>query len=55
MGFYPIESLGCEQLPLPAFVNGEPLPCPTKAPTVGEHTDEVMAEIAALRDGGAFG
>lgn len=62
MGFYPTEALGCEQLPLPAFVNGEPLPCPTMAPTVGEHTDEVMAEIgkssadiAALRDGGAFG
>ena len=62
MGFYPIEALGCEQLPLPAFVNGEPLPCPTMAPTVGEHTDEVMAEIgkstteiAMLRDGGAFG
>lgn len=62
MGFFPTESLGCEQLPLPAFVNGEPLPCPTMAPTVGEHTDEVMAEIgksaadiAALRDGGAFG
>ncbi len=62
MGFYPTEALGCEQLPLPAFVNGEPLPCPTMAPTVGEHTDEVMAEIGkspdvieALRDGGAFG
>ncbi len=62
MGFYPTNALGCEQLPLPAFVNGEPLPCPTKAPTVGEHTEEIMAEIgkseadiAALRDSGAFG
>ena len=63
MGFYPTDALGCEQLPLPAFVDGEPLPCPTMAPTVGQNTDEVMAEvlgkseaeIVALRDGGAFG
>ena len=57
------DALGCEQLPLPAFVDGEPLPCPTMAPTVGQNTDEVMAEvlgkseaeILALREGGAFG
>ena len=63
MGFYPTDALGCEQLPLPAFVDGQPLPCPTMAPTVGQNTDEVMsdvlgkdtAEIARLRDGGAFG
>jgi crotonobetainyl-CoA:carnitine CoA-transferase CaiB-like acyl-CoA transferase len=63
MGFYPTEVLGCEQLPLPVFVNGEPLPCPTKAPTLGQDTDEVMADvlgksadqIAALREAGAFG
>ena len=63
MGFYPTEKLGCEQLPLPVFVNGEPLPCPTKAPTQGENTDEVMArvlgkseaEIARLRESGVFG
>lgn len=63
MGFYPTEKLGCEQLPLPVFVNGEPLPCPTKAPTQGENTEEVMArvlgkseaEIARLRESGVFG
>ena len=63
MGFYPTEALGCEQLPLPVFVDGEPLPCPTKAPTVGQNTDEVMAdvlgksetEIAELRNHGTFG
>ncbi len=63
MGFYPVEALGCEQLPLPVFVDGESLPCPTMAPTLGEHTDDVMAsvlartpeEIAALREAGAFG
>lgn len=63
MGFYPVDALGCEQLPLPIFVNGEALPCPTMAPTVGEHNDDVMAdvlgksvdEIASLRAAGAFG
>jgi crotonobetainyl-CoA:carnitine CoA-transferase CaiB-like acyl-CoA transferase len=63
MGFLPIEAVGCEQLPLPVFVNGEPLPVPTMAPTVGQHTDEVMAEvlgkdaaeIAKLREAGVFG
>ena len=63
MGFYPTEALGCEQLPLPVFVDGEALPCPTMAPTVGEHTDDVMAtvldkspaDIASLRAAGAFG
>jgi crotonobetainyl-CoA:carnitine CoA-transferase CaiB-like acyl-CoA transferase len=63
MGFYPIDEVGCEQLPLPVFVDGDPLPCPTIAPTVGQHNDAVMAEvlgksaeeIAALKAAGAFG
>lgn len=63
MGFLPIEEVGCEQLPLPVFVNGEALPVPTMAPTAGQNTDEVMAEvlgkdeaaIAKLRESGAFG
>ena len=63
MGFLPIEAVGCEQLPLPVFVGGQPLPVPSMAPTVGQHTDEVMsevlgkdsAEIDKLREGGAFG
>ncbi len=63
MGFYPIDAVGCEQLPLPVFVDGDPLPVPTMAPTVGEHTDDVMADvlgldatrITELREGGAFG
>ncbi|MGH0028463.1 MAG: CaiB/BaiF CoA transferase family protein [Myxococcota bacterium] len=63
MDFWPTEKLGCEQLPLPVYVNGEPLPVPTKAPTLGRDTDEVMAkvlgkdaaEIARLREAGVFG
>jgi crotonobetainyl-CoA:carnitine CoA-transferase CaiB-like acyl-CoA transferase len=63
MGFLPIDAVGCEQLPLPVFVNGEKLPVPTMAPTVGQHTEEVIAsvlgkseaEIAKLRDEGVFG
>ena len=63
MGFYPIDAVGCEQLPLPIFVDGEAIPAPSMAPTVGEHNDGVMADvlgldsqaIAALRDAGAFG
>ncbi len=63
MGFLPIDAVGCEQLPLPVYVNGAALPVPTMAPTVGENTDEVMkdvlgkgpAAIAALRASGAFG
>ena len=63
MGFLPIEAVGCEQLPLPVFVNGQRLPVPTKAPTVGQHTDEVLAEVlgkteaelAKLRENGVLG
>ena len=63
MGFLPIDAVGCEQLPLPVFVNGKKLPVPTMAPTLGQHTDDVMAEvlgkdaseIAKLREQGAFG
>lgn len=63
LGFHPSSALGCEQLPLPLFVDGEPQPVPTMAPTVGQHNDEVLSEvlkldaaaIAELRAAGAFG
>ena len=63
MGFYPTEAVGCEQLPLPVYVDGESLPVPSMAPTVGEHTDQVLsdvldkdaASIAKLREDGALG
>jgi len=63
MGFLPADDLGCEQLPLPVFVDQRPLAVPSHAPTVGQHTEQVMAEvlgkdaeeIARLRESGAFG
>jgi crotonobetainyl-CoA:carnitine CoA-transferase CaiB-like acyl-CoA transferase len=57
------DRLGAEQLPNPLkIVDGE-MPAPTKAPTVGEHTEDVLKSvlgydterIASLRDAGAFG
>ncbi|MFK7894842.1 MAG: CaiB/BaiF CoA transferase family protein [Myxococcota bacterium] len=63
MGFFPADAVGCEQLPLPVVVNGEKPTTPTMAPTVGQHTNEVMAdvlgksadEVARLTDAGVFG
>ena len=63
MPLLPVDEVGAEQLPLPIFIEGEELPRPTMAPTIGEHTDEVMTAvlgydadaIAELRVNGAFG
>jgi crotonobetainyl-CoA:carnitine CoA-transferase CaiB-like acyl-CoA transferase len=60
---YTVEQCGAEMLPYPLKFPGEELPVPTKAPTTGQHTDEVLAhvlgkgasELAALRGAGAFG
>jgi crotonobetainyl-CoA:carnitine CoA-transferase CaiB-like acyl-CoA transferase len=60
---YTVDELGAEQLPLPVFVAGEGRRVPTKAPDVGQHTDEVMAAVLGydaarideLRATGAFG
>ena len=63
IGFLPIDEVGCEQLPLPVYVDGSKPPTPSRAPTVGQNTDEVMEQvldldaerIAGLRSEGAFG
>lgn len=41
----PHEAHGADMLPLPLKFLGEDLPVPRKAPTVGEHTDEVLADL----------
>jgi crotonobetainyl-CoA:carnitine CoA-transferase CaiB-like acyl-CoA transferase len=59
----PRERLGADQLPLPVKLVGGELPVPTKAPTVGQHTDEVLrsvlhyddARLKELRETGALG
>jgi crotonobetainyl-CoA:carnitine CoA-transferase CaiB-like acyl-CoA transferase len=59
----PAEQLGCDQLPSPIRYLDVDVPVPTKAPTVGQHTDEVLrevlgyddAKIAELRAAGALG
>ena len=59
----PAERLGADQTPTPIKYLDVDLPVPTKAPTVGQHSDEVLREvlgysparIAALRESGALG
>ncbi len=63
VGFIPASRLGADQLPFPVKFVGEELPPPTKAPTVGEHTADVLrtvcgyddARIDAMRAAGALG
>jgi crotonobetainyl-CoA:carnitine CoA-transferase CaiB-like acyl-CoA transferase len=59
----PASRLGADMLPSPLKFIDETLPVPTKAPTAGQHTDEVLhdllgwddARIKTAREGGAFG
>jgi crotonobetainyl-CoA:carnitine CoA-transferase CaiB-like acyl-CoA transferase len=63
MWWLPREQLGTEQIPTPVKFVDEELPVPTKAPTVGQHTDAVLRDVlgydderlAALRAAGALG
>ena len=43
--WYPIEQLGAEQLGTPLKFIDEALPIPSHAPTIGQHTDEVLADL----------
>jgi crotonobetainyl-CoA:carnitine CoA-transferase CaiB-like acyl-CoA transferase len=59
----PQSEVGADQLFTPLHFVGEALPHPAKAPTVGQHTEDVLRSvlgyddnrIAAARNGGAFG
>jgi crotonobetainyl-CoA:carnitine CoA-transferase CaiB-like acyl-CoA transferase len=64
LGWIDRDRLGAEQLPVPLrIVAGGDLPVPAKAPTVGEHNDDVLRDvlgydaerIVALRASGALG
>jgi crotonobetainyl-CoA:carnitine CoA-transferase CaiB-like acyl-CoA transferase len=63
MELIPADRVGADMLPTPIKFVDETLPLPTKAPTVGQHTDEVLrnvlgwddARIAAAKEAGAFG
>jgi crotonobetainyl-CoA:carnitine CoA-transferase CaiB-like acyl-CoA transferase len=58
----PYQQLDADMLSFPVKVEGENLPAPTRAPSVGQHTDEVFAEvdgyddkrIASLRESGVL-
>ena len=60
---YPHEDHGADMLPFPLKLKDEELPVPSMAPTVGEHTDEVLssvlgydeAKIKAFKKSGALG
>ena len=43
--WYPIEQLGAEQLGTPLKFIDEALPNPSHAPTIGQHTAEVLADL----------
>ena len=59
----PAAEVGADQLGFPVKFLGEELPHPDRAPTPGQHTDDVLREVChydeetmqALRAGGAFG
>jgi crotonobetainyl-CoA:carnitine CoA-transferase CaiB-like acyl-CoA transferase len=61
--WYPASGHGAEMLPFPVKFADEALPEPAHAPTVGQHTEEVLAEVLgydaerleALRKAGALG
>jgi crotonobetainyl-CoA:carnitine CoA-transferase CaiB-like acyl-CoA transferase len=63
MPWLPASQVGAEMLPTPIKFVGETLPAVTMAPTVGEHTEQVLrdvlgwddARIAAARAAGALG
>ncbi len=48
--WFSTEALGAEQLPFPVKIAGADPLVPTKAPTVGEHTDAVLADVLGYDD-----
>jgi crotonobetainyl-CoA:carnitine CoA-transferase CaiB-like acyl-CoA transferase len=60
---YPHEEHGADMLPFPLKVQNESVPAPSRAPTVGENSEEVLSEVLGyagekiqqLKDSGALG
>ncbi len=46
----PAQTVGADMLPTPIKFVGEKLPIPTKAPTVGEHTEQVLRNVLGWSD-----
>jgi crotonobetainyl-CoA:carnitine CoA-transferase CaiB-like acyl-CoA transferase len=46
----PASRLGADEMELPLKLTGEKLPVPTRAPKVGEHTDDVLASVLGYDD-----
>jgi len=47
----PASRLGADQMPFPVKLLEDELPTPTRAPTVGQHTDEVLTDVLGYDDG----
>ena len=48
--WFPTSELGADQLPSPIKFIDEDLPIPTRAPTVGQHTEEVVRDLLGWDD-----
>ncbi len=63
LGWIPATRLGADELPSPVKIVGGEMPPPTMAPTLGQHTEDVLrdllgyddATLEAKRKAGAFG
>jgi crotonobetainyl-CoA:carnitine CoA-transferase CaiB-like acyl-CoA transferase len=51
LGWIPRDVLGAEQLPSPVKVVGGELPVPSRAPSPGQHTDEILRQVLGCDDG----
>jgi crotonobetainyl-CoA:carnitine CoA-transferase CaiB-like acyl-CoA transferase len=50
MPWIPKERLDADMLPYPVMVDGEGLPHPQRAPGPGQHTDEILRDVAGYDD-----
>ena len=48
-----VDETGIEQLMFPLHIDGEDAPVPTQAPTVGQHSEDVLRRVLGYDDAGA--